>query len=181
MYIYTSFAIWKPRCVIIHTFVLHTLYLLKVCNFTHLLRKNTPLLITHLSTLHTFPTFTHLLDIHTFLNFTHLLNIHTFLCYTPFEYTHLSQFYTPFEHTHFLCYTPFEYTHLSQVRPNNSILHASIFFKWYIKSIKSISVYFGVQPCQLACIWGSYVNPFVSLNTICLCELRLTEFHVIKT
>ena len=126
-------------CVKLHTFVLHTLYLLKVCYFTHLLRKNTPLLITHLSTLHTFPNFTHLLDIHTFLNFTHLLNIHTFLCYTPFEYTHLSQFYTPFE-----------YTHLSQVRPCNSILHASIFFMWHIKSIKSISVYFGVQPCLRA-------------------------------
>ena len=114
-------------CVKLHTFVLHTLYLLKVCYFTHLLRKNTPLLITHLSTLHTFPTFTHLLDIHTFLNFTHLLNIHTFICYTPFEYTHLSQ-----------------------VRPNNSILHASIFIFWC--------------PAVSACIWGSYINPSVSLK-----------------
>ena len=147
-YTHLVYTITHLRCVRLitigsvklHTFVLHTLYLLKVYNFTHLLRKNTPLLITHLSTLHTFHTFTHLLDIHTFLNFTHLLNIHTFLCYTPFEYTHLSQFYTPFE------YTPFYATHhlnirtfpnfthrlnIHNVRPNNSILHASLFYVAY--------------------------------------------------
>ena len=111
-------------CVKLHTFVLHTLYLLKMCYFTHLLGKNTPLVITHQ---HSFPTFTHLLDIYTYLS----------KFYTPFEYTHLSQFYTPFEDTHL--------SMLHTFRPKNSILHGNIFLR-YIKSIKS--VYLGVQPCR---------------------------------
>jgi hypothetical protein len=128
-------------CVKLHTFVLHTLYLLKMCYFTQLLGKNTPLVITHLSTLQytpfpllhtfwiytrTFPNFTHLLNIHTFPNFTHLLNIHTF----P-NFTHLLKIHT------FLCYTPFD---------RKTVYCMATFFLRYIKSIKS--VYLGVQPCR---------------------------------
>ena len=79
---------------------------------------------------------TQLLNIHTFPYFTHLLNIHTFLCYTPFEYTHLSQFYTPFEYTQ----------HSTELQ----YIACQHFFMWHIKSIKSISVFLGVQPCLRA-------------------------------
>jgi hypothetical protein len=91
-------------CVKLHTFVLHTLYLLMVCNFTHLLRK------THLCWLHTFPP------------------------YTPFGYTHLSQFYTPSEYTHlsmlhtFWIYTPFPILHTFWIYTPNEI--CIIHFKW---------------------------------------------------
>jgi hypothetical protein len=122
-------------CVKLHTFVLHTLYLLMVCNFTHLLRK------THLCWLHTFPPYTpfgytHLSQFYTPSEYTHLSMLHTFWIYTPFPILHTFWIYTPFYATHLLpnIRTFPSFTHrlnIHNVRPNNSILHASLFYVAY--------------------------------------------------
>jgi hypothetical protein len=177
VYNYTSFAIWKPRRVIIHTlytyeytithlrcvrlqtigcvklhiFVLHTFYLSKMCYFTQLLRKNTPLLITlfnptHLSHFYTPFGYTDLSQFYTPFEYTHLSMLHTFWIYTPFPILHTFWIYTPFPILHtFWIYTPFDRI--------ITVYCMQAFFTRYIKSINS--VYLGVQPCL--CVFGVHI------------------------